>query len=318
MKMLGFGKSQSQVSAISLGCMNFGTRINLRDSFELLDKYYELGGNFLDTANNYAFWNNHGRGGDSETVIGDWISKRKGRNNIFIATKIGARPLDEKSGFENIEGLSGKAIVKAVDESLARLKTDHIDLLYAHIDDKAVPLEATLYELDRLVKQGKVKNIGCSNYTDKRLAEAITISNSNHYERYCCVQNRYSYLQPDPQADLGVQRAHSKELIEYCTKNNIHLLAYSPLLHGYYKKQDVIKQEYMSDENKIRITKLNELSKNMNLTQNQLVLCWLMQSNPGMIPVMAVSNQAQLEENMAVGRIHLSNKTIDFLNSLYL
>ena len=147
------GKSDLEVSKLGLGCINFGTTTDEKTSFALMDTYLENGGNFLDTANNYAFWNAGGVGGESEKVIGNWLADRGNRKDIVLATKMGALPKDIASkDFSNMEGLGRQTILEAVDKSLYNLKTDYIDLLYLHVDDFNTPQLETMSTLDELIK----------------------------------------------------------------------------------------------------------------------------------------------------------------------
>src|SRR4051812_35215959 len=119
-----------------LGCMNFGTRVPEDAAFAVLDRFLERGGRFVDTANNYAFWEPGGHGGESERLLGRWLASRGSRDDIVLATKAGANPTVPGTGLETAEGLAGPAIEQAIDASLQRLGTDHVDLYYAHVDDR--------------------------------------------------------------------------------------------------------------------------------------------------------------------------------------
>ncbi len=172
MKQIPLGKTGLNVSALVLGCMYFGNRTDAGASIQILDRYYEAGGRFLDTSNNYAFWFTGTAGSENEEFLGRWLKARGNRNAIFLATKVGAKPLRDGSGSSESEGLSAAVIERAIDDSLRRLQTDHIDLYYAHIDHRVTPLEERLGAFDRAVKAGKVRQIGCSNFTAWRIAEA--------------------------------------------------------------------------------------------------------------------------------------------------
>ncbi|WP_208610211.1 aldo/keto reductase [Shouchella rhizosphaerae] len=165
MKQVLLGQTGVTVSELCLGCMNFGTKTEQVVSERLLDQYVDAGGSFLDTANNYAFWNEGGEGGESERLLGHWMKERGNRSNLFLATKVGALPTVPGGGLSDGEGLSKQSIERAIDQSLQRLRTDYIDLYYAHIDDIKTPLEETLEAFEKLVRLGKVRFIGCSNYT---------------------------------------------------------------------------------------------------------------------------------------------------------
>ena len=144
---------------IGLGTASFGTSISKKESFEILDRFVELGGEIIDTANNYAFWN--GNGGESEAVIGQWL-KTINRNQVRVHTKIGMQPIDGSS-LSNLEGLSKETITNAVQKSLSRLSTNYVDVLYTHVDDRQTPLEETWQALSDLVRNGLVNKLGISN-----------------------------------------------------------------------------------------------------------------------------------------------------------
>nr|WP_145405137.1 aldo/keto reductase [Paenibacillus xylanexedens] len=316
MRQLTLGKSGPQVSALCLGCLNFGTKADKSLSYRLLDQYVEAGGNFLDTSNNYAFWNGAGVGGQSETLLGEWMKEKNNRNSIFLATKVGANPTIPGGGFPAKEGLSKKAIHKAVDESLKRLQTDYIDLYYAHIDDMDVPLEETLEAFNQLVQSGKVRAIGCSNHYTWRLEEARSISLSHGFAPYQCIQQRYSYLRPRPGADFDVQISVSEEMLKYIeTHEEIALLAYSPLLSGAYTRQDrPIPVQYTGPDAEARIAVLQEISKETGATHNQVVLAWMLNNSPVTLPVIAASSTEQLQENLQALNVTLTQEQIKRLN----
>ncbi|WP_270166926.1 aldo/keto reductase [Paenibacillus sp. SYP-B4298] len=316
MRQLSLGKSGPQVSALCLGCLNFGTNTDKSLSYRLLDQYLEAGGNFLDTSNNYAFWNGTGVGGQSETLLGEWMKERGNRNHIFLATKVGANPTVPGGGFASKEGLSKKAIHKAVDESLKRLQTDYIDLYYAHIDDMDVPLEETLDAFNQLVQSGKVGAIGCSNHYTWRLEQARSISQSRGFASYQCIQQRYTYLRPRPGADFDVQISVSEEMLKYIeTHEEIALLAYSPLLNGAYSRQDrPIPVQYAGPDAETRIAVLQEISKETGATHNQVVLAWMLSNSPVTLPVIAASSTEQLRENLQALDVTLTQEQIKRLN----
>lgn len=315
MRHIPLGKTGIKVSALCLGCMNFGTRTDEKTSIRLLDQYVDAGGSFLDTANNYAFWNEGGNGGESETLLGRWMKERKNRDQIILATKVGANPTVPGGGLAHKEGLSAEAVEKAIDESLARLGTDYIDLYYAHIDDRETPLEETLQAFDRLVKAGKVRAIGCSNYRTWRIEAARNISRANGWASYCCVQQRYTYLRPKPGADFSVQIRVNDELLDYYkTHDDFALLAYSPLLGGAYTRRGVpLPEPYAGPDSDARMDVLAEVCEETKATPNQVVLAWLNASTP--IPVIAASTPEQLRENLDSLRVRLSDEQIRKLNT---
>lgn len=317
MKELPLGKTGNKVSSLCLGCMHFGTRIDEDTSKLLLDQYIETGGRFLDTANNYAFWFNGTTGGESEALLGRWMKERKNRDQIFLATKVGGRPLTPGTGLENMEGLSADAIEKAVDESLQRLGTDYIDLYYAHIDHRETPLEETLAAFDKLVKAGKVRQIGCSNTETWRIEKARNLSRLNGWAEYSCVQQRYSYLRPKPGTDFGVQVSVSNELLDYCkVHDDFTLIAYSPLLNGAYTRKDVtFRDPYISKDSDARMAALAKVADEAAATLNQVVLAWMLQATPTVIPLIGASSREQLQENINALNVNLSKEQVEFLTA---
>ncbi|SRR5579884_837620 len=325
MKQVTFGKTGEQVSALCLGWMLFGTRVSEETSFQLADQYFEAGGRFVDTSNNYAFWMDGGTGDESESLMGRWMKERKNRDQLFLATKVGARPRFPGGGLENAQGLSAQVILKEVDESLRRLGTDHIDLYYAHIDDRATSLVETLAAFDELVKMGKVRYIGCSNYMTWRIEQARNISRAHDWAAYCCVQQRHTYLRARPGATtIGsvfngrkIQVNTTDELLDYCAaQDDFTLLAYSPLLSGFYTRNGVdIPDYYVNSDRDARMKALMQVAAEVGATPNQVVLAWMMQSTPTVIPIIAASTREQLSENLGALHVHLSQQQMETLNA---
>jgi aryl-alcohol dehydrogenase-like predicted oxidoreductase len=298
------GRDGPMVGPVCFGTMIFGTRVAEADAFALLDRYVERGGTFIDTANNYAFWEPGGVGDESELVLGRWLRSRGCRDDVVLATKVGARPTVAGTGFETAEGLSAAAIRSAIDGSLRRLGTDHVELLYAHVDDRAVALEETLQAFTAVVDAGKAGSIGASNFRAWRLALAQELSARDGFSAYCCVQQRFSYLQPRPRSDLDVQVAVDDDLLDLCAATATSILAYSPLLSGAYVRPDVeLNPAYRSVDNQHRLKAVREVAREIGATANQVVLAWLRQSSGRhVVPVIAASSLGQLDENLdAVG-----------------
>ncbi|GCE49737.1 aryl-alcohol dehydrogenase-like predicted oxidoreductase [Thermosporothrix hazakensis] len=317
MQQVPLGKTGVQVSAICLGCMFFGTRIPKEIAYQLLDDYVEAGGCFVDTANNYAFWVEGATGDESETLLGNWMKERRNRDQIFVATKMGARPTVPGGGLDQAEGLSARTIIKAIEGSLKRLQTDHIDLYYTHMEDRATPLEETLEALDRLVREGKVSMLGCSNRMTWRIEEARQVSRAHQWAEFQCVQQRYSYLRPKPGADFGVQLCVNDELLDYCRVHaDFSLLAYSPLLSGSYTRNDVeLPAQYVGPDTQRRLQVLTEVAEEVEATRNQVVLAWMLQGSPRVIPISAASKSEQLRENLGALELRLSAEQLERLNA---
>lgn len=204
--MARLGRSDLEVFPLCLGG-NVGWTADERQSFAVLDAYVQAGGNFIDTSDSYSAFAPGNVGGESETVIGQWVAARGNRASVVIATKVGGKP-DRK-------GLSRANIRAAVEESLARLQTDYIDLYYAHADDPDTPLDETLSTFDELIKEGKVRDIAASNYTALRLEQALETSDRQGLARYVALQPQYSLVERDhyegPVAEL-CEREDAAEL----------------------------------------------------------------------------------------------------------
>jgi aryl-alcohol dehydrogenase-like predicted oxidoreductase len=302
------GEAGVDVSALCLGCMFFGTRVDAEKSIRLLDTYTETGGSFLDTANNYAYWIEDGQGGESEDLLGCWLRRRGNRDRLFLATKVGAAPGED---------LSGAAIRAAVDGSLRRLQTDWIDLYYAHVDDRSVALEETLAAFGELVTAGKVRHIGCSNYAAWRLERARRISDALALPRYCCIQQRHTYLRPRPGTDFGVQLVADEGLLDYCDANpEVSLLAYSPLLSGSYARPGrPLPEQYLGADTDARLDALRRVATETGASSNQVVLAWLMATTPSAIPLVSASSETQLEENLAAVSVELEAEQLATLDA---
>lgn len=219
---------------IALGTIPFGTTVDEATSFAILDRFVESGGKIIDTANNYPFWLEGATGDESETTIGRWLASRGNRDQVVISTKCGARPtVPGDRTLASAEGLSAKAIRSAAEGSLRRLGVDHIDVYWAHLDDRSVPLEETVATLDELVLAGWVKEVGASNHATWRLERARSLAAARGCTPYTHVQLRYSYLRPRPGVRLPEDgHVHAtEETLDYVrSEENLTLWAYTALL----------------------------------------------------------------------------------------
>ena len=265
MKKMLLGNSSLEVSILGLGAINFGTITNEEDSFKIINEYILNGGNFIDTANNYAIWNG-GNGSESEKTIGKWLQNYSNRSDVIIATKLGALPKDNSSkDFSNMQGLSRAVVIDSVKKSLENLKTDYIDLLYLHVDDYNTSQEETLCTLNELINEGVIKEIGCSNFRTWRIESARNICEKYKYKFFCAVQQRYSYLSPALEANFFPQVVADEELKEYMNwYKDMTLVAYSSLLGGQYNQKEIIKNEYKTFYNAIKLNKLLKEEKDPN------------------------------------------------------
>ena len=299
MRTVPLGEAGVEVSALCLGCMFFGTRIDEATSTALLDRYVAAGGAFLDTADNYAFWVPEGRGGESEALLGRWMRSRGNRDELVLATKVGGMPGED---------LSRAAIRAAVEGSLRRLQTDRIDLYYAHVDHRSVALEETLEAFAELVAAGTVRHIGCSNHAAWRVERARRIADARGLPRYCCVQQRHSYLRPRPGAGFDTQLVADEGLLDYCRANpEVALLAYSPLLSGAYTVPDrPLPPQYPGPDADARLAALHEVADAAGASANQVVLAWLMATSPAAMPLISASTARQLDDNLGALGVQLT------------
>jgi aryl-alcohol dehydrogenase-like predicted oxidoreductase len=310
MRTVSLGNTGVEVSALCLGTMHLGSRTDRETSYRLLDGYVAAGGSFLDTANNYATWIPGYVGGESETLLGQWMRERRNRTRLFIATKMGF----DYPGVER--GLRAHQIETECEKSLRRLQIDTIDLYYAHRDDRHTPMEETLPAFDRLVKAGKVRFIGASNFVAWRLEEARWVSQTRGLAEYCCVQQRYSYLRPVPGADFGRQTAANDDLFDYVRARGIRMLAYTPLLAGSYARADrPVRPQYLGPDTDARLAALKAVCEEVGATPNQVVLAWMMQSDPAVIPIFGASAVDQLRENLGGLGVELATGQMARLNA---
>ncbi len=310
MRTVTLGHSGIEVSSLCLGAMNLGTKVNEEGSFQILDRYVEAGGCFIDTANMYAHWWG-GTGHDSETVLGNWMRARGNRKDIILATKVGFNTPDVG------EGLSEGLIRSELAGSLERLRTDYVDLYYAHQDHRQTPLEETLGTFNALHQAGLVRAIGCSNYRAWRIERARTLSRINGWVEYCCVQQRHTYLRPVPGADTGAQLIADKELFDYCRENSdFSLLAYSPTLGGAYSRQDrPIREHYIGVDTESRLAALHKVAAVHSATPIQVILAWMLASNPAAMPLVSAGTLEQLDENLGSLDIQLSQDEMHELDA---
>lgn len=310
MRTVQLGNTGVEVSAFCLGTMYFGSSTDTATAYQLLDQYVEAGGSFLDTANIYARWVPGYMGGESETLLGKWMRQRHNRSGLFLASKVGF----EMPGVER--GLRASQIEEECEKSLRRLGVDTIDLYYAHVDDRSTSVEEIMEAFHKLVKAGKVHFIGASNFLAWRLEEARWVSRTQGWSEYCCIQQRYSYVRPKPGAKFAPQIAANDDLLDYCKSRGITLLAYSPLLRGAYTRPErPFPDQYLGPDSKARVAVLKTIAKEKDATANQIVLAWMIHSEPCVIPLVAASTSGQMRENLSSLNISLSTEDMARLNS---
>ncbi|MER5180695.1 aldo/keto reductase [Streptomyces sp. NPDC002896] len=307
-------KTRREVSVLALGAMLFGSQTDEKTSFAILDRYVEAGGTFIDTSDNYAFWIDGSQGGQSEELLGRWRRSRGVGDEIVIATKLGARPLAPGTSYvDNPEGLSPKVIRESAERSRERLGVDRIDLLYAHVEDRTVPLRDTVEGFAELVAEGTVGLLGVSNHAIWRVERARALAAAAGLPGYEVLQYQHSHLRPRtdvpepifPDGSLGHAGA---ELLSYLrAEPGLTLVAYSPLLKGAYAREDrPLPPDYEHPGTPTRLAVLREVAKETGVTVNQVVLAWQIGGSLPVIPLAGASSVAQLEENLAAVELELT------------
>ena len=308
------GRTGLKVSPLCLGSMNFGWTADEETSFGVMDAFAEAGGNFIDTADIYNRWVEGHIGGESEGVIGRWLQARGNRSQMIIATKVRG----QMGPGPNDQGLSRRHIFDACDASLRRLQSDTIDLYQTHYFDADVPIDETLEALDRLVQQGKVRYVGCSNYPAWRLMEALWTSDKCGLARYNSIQPHYNL----------VNRAEfERELAEVCLANGIGIIPYSPLAGGfltgkYSRDRDTdsvraegVRQRYFNDAGWKVLDAVRAVAGELDTTPLAVSLAWLL-AQPGMTaPIFGANTVEQLQGSLAALDVDLTAEQMVTLNN---
>ena len=304
------GNSGFAVAPLALGGNVFGWTADERTSFQVLDAFVAGGFALIDTANSYSRWVAGHQGGESETVIGNWIARRGRHDDVVIATKVGS---DMGLGHKCLKRTH---IVEQAEASLRRLRVERIDLYQSHWDDATTPLDETLEAYDRLIRQGKVKAIGASNLTAERLAEALAVSRSKGLPRYATMQPHYNLL---------VRDEFEGPLQRLCVQEGIGVIPYYSLAAGfltgkYRSEADVAKsvrgpglKKYLNLRGAAVLAALERVAARRRATMAQVALAWLM-GQPGIVaPIASATSVAQLEELMGAARLELAAEDLDEL-----
>ena len=311
MKKRKLGNSGLQVAPLALGGNVFGWTIDEPASFQVLDAFAAAGFNFVDTADVYSAWKPGNKGGESETILGNWIKKSGNRQKVLIATKVG---MDMGAG---MKGLSKDYILRAVEDSLRRLQTDYIDLYQSHTDDATVPLQESLEAFDQLVKQGKVRAIGTSNYSAVRLSEALDVSKKHGLPRYESLQPLYNLY----------ERADYESTLEpLCRENGIGVIPYYSLASGFLtgknrSEADLAKsargggvKKYLNARGLALLAALDQVAKKYNSTPAKISLAWLLTRPTVTAPIASATNVTQLQELLDATALELDRDTLELLD----
>ena len=305
------GNSGIDVAPLSLGGNVFGWTIDEPTSFKILDGFVDAGFNLIDTADVYSRWKRGNEGGESETIIGNWLKKSGKRAKVVLATKVGMEMADGK-------GLAKARIFKCVEDSLKRLQTDYIDLYQSHKDDPDTKQEETLEAYSELFKQGKVRAIGASNFNAARLGEALQISKQKGYPAYISLQPQYNLFDRD---------LYEQELEPFCLEHNLGVITYYSLASGFltgkYRGEGDFRQSvrgqgmkrFMNDRGMKILAALDELSKELNATHAQISLAWLIARKGITAPIVSATGTEQLHDILKSVEVKLDPAVIARLNA---
>jgi aryl-alcohol dehydrogenase-like predicted oxidoreductase len=304
------GLSRLMIGPFALGGNVFGWTADERKSFEVLDAFAAAGLNFIDTADAYSLWVAGHRGGESEEMLGKWLKSRGNRDKVLIATKLGVEVVPGESG------LSRQYMQKAVERSLQRLQTDYIDLYQAHRDDPNTPIEETLAAFDELIKAGKVRAIGASNFTAARLAESLRVSDERGLPRYESLQPWYN---------LYNRAEFEQELAALCKRENVGVVSYFSLASGFLTGKYRSEKDFaasprgyrikdMMNERGLRIlATLDALAPELNATPAQISLAWLLERGVT-APIASATSVAQLQELLGALDVRLDARAMKMLD----
>jgi aryl-alcohol dehydrogenase-like predicted oxidoreductase len=308
MQLRPLGRSGLQVAPLAFGGNVFGWTADEATSFKLLDAFVDAGFNLVDTADVYSRWVPGHSGGESETVIGRWLKKTGKRNRIVLATKVGMDMGDGKIG------LAPKYIRQSIEDSLRRLQTDHVDLYQSHQDDPKTPLEETLAAYAELIREGKVRAIGASNYSAARLEEALATSARLKLPRYESLQPLYNLME---------RPAYEAELEPLCRREGIGVINYYGLASGfltgkYRSEADASKsprganivKKYLNDRGRKVLDALDSAAAHYQATPAQVALAWQMAREGLTAPIASATSVEQFRELAGTARLQLDAQTI--------
>jgi aryl-alcohol dehydrogenase-like predicted oxidoreductase len=300
------------VAPVNFGGNVFGWTLDEKKSFDILDQFTAGGFNFIDTADTYSWWVN-GKGGQSEEIIGKWMKERNNRDDVVLATKVGSET--KEHGFD----ISKKHILKSVDESLARLQTDHIDLYYTHFDDGKTPVEETLEAYDEIIKAGKVRYIAASNLSPERLKESFEVAEKNNLPKYVALQPHYNLLEREK-----FESQYADLVKEYDLSVFTYWSLAAGFLTGKYRNEDDLKKsargegvrKYLDEKGLNVLNALDEISARLETTQASVALAWLLANPLVTAPIVSATSESQLKTLFAAPELKLGSEDVELLNKV--
>jgi len=285
--------------------MQFKWTTDEATSYQVLDAFWEAGGNFIDTADIYSRWAEGLHGGDAELIIGEWMKRKGNRADVVLATKARGRMWDGPNG----EGLSRAHLMRAVEDSLRRLQTNYIDLYQAHSPDDHTPIAETMRAFDDLIRQGKVRYIGCSNYNGWQLMEAILVARQAGLSEYISVQPHWSLVE---------REEFEKHALPVVKKFGLGIIPYSPLgrgfLTGKYRRDQPLPEskrtgsvsKLLTDQNFDLLDKLEAIGRARGKTPGQIALAWLLSQELVTAPIIGANNLDQLRDSLGAVGVRLN------------
>ena len=311
MKKRKLGNSGLEIFPLAFGGNVFGWTADEPRSFKLLDAFVASGFNFIDTADVYSKWAPGNKGGESETIMGKWLRRSGNRKKVIIATKVGSEMGPGK------KGLSKSYILRAVEDSLRRLQTEYIDLYQSHIDDPDTPLEETLEAYAQLIRQGKIRAIGASNYSAERLSQALQASEQQGYPSYQSLQPLYNLYE---RAD------YETKLESVCREKGLGVITYFSLASGFltgkYRSEKDLSQsargervkKYLNDRGVRILQALDQVAKQYNSTPATVSLAWLIARPTITAPIASATSLDQLNALIEAPKLDLDHSAIELLN----
>lgn len=311
MKNRTIGKSTLSVAPIAFGANVFGWTLNEKESFKILDEFVDNGFNLIDTADTYSRWVPGNEGGESETIIGNWLKQGNKRDRIILATKFGG---DMGQGKKD---LSAKYMKEAVEKSLKRLQTDYIDLYQSHYDDLETPVEETMEAFNQLVTEGKVRFIGASNLSAERIESSLKVSEENNWASYISIQPLYN---------LYEREKFETEYASLVKKHELGVLNYyalaSGFLSGKYRSERDLNlskrgpgiKKYLGKRGFKILSALDTLALKYNATQARIAIAWLLHKPGITAPIASATNTEQLFELLKAASLNLSKEDVEYLD----
>lgn len=314
MKMKKLGSTNLKIPPIIFGGNVLGWTLDERASFKLLDRVFDAGFTAIDTADSYSHWAPGNSGGESENILGKWMKDRGNRTDVMLATKVGSNPGQEG------RNVSKAYIIKAAEDSLRRLKTDHIDLYFTHWDNEMTPVEETLEAYGELIKAGKVRHIGASNISAERLTASLQAAQDHALPKYEVLQPEYSLI---------ARSKFEKNYINICKEFGIGVISYFSLASGFltgkYRSKDDLKgaregmvKNYFNEKGFEVLKALDEISQEHEVTNAAVALRWIIQRPQISAPIASVTKESHLRSFKEAADMELSEEEMNRLNEVSL